>query len=117
MPLTDFAAVERAARRQALSPFVHAADDGQSIRLPIASPLFGTIQVEDLQLKPLVKALNMPRDSLLQADDVGLGKSIEAGLILSELIRAASPPNRLPPPRPPPRQHHKPRRVRQRLTW
>lgn len=87
MPLADFDAVERAARWQALSPFVHAADDGQSIRLPIASPLFGAIQVEDFQLKPLVKALNMPRVSLLLADDVGLGKSIEGGLILSELIR------------------------------
>ena len=87
MPLADFNAVERAARWQALSPFVHTADDGQSIRLPIASPLFGAIQVEDFQLKPLVKALNMPRVSLLLADDVGLGKSIEAGLILSELIR------------------------------
>jgi hypothetical protein len=87
MRLADFDAVERAARWQALSPFVHAADDGQAIRLPIASPLFGAIQVEDFQLKPLVKALNMPRVSLLLADDVGLGKSIEAGLILSELIR------------------------------
>jgi len=87
MPLADFDAVERAARWQALSPFVHAADDGQCIRLPIASPLFGAIQVEDFQLKPLVKALNMPRVSLLLADDVGLGKSIEGGLILSELIR------------------------------
>jgi hypothetical protein len=33
MPPADFNAVERAARWQALSPFVHATDDGQSIRL------------------------------------------------------------------------------------
>lgn len=38
MPLADFDAVECAARWQALSPFVHADDDGQSIRLPIAPP-------------------------------------------------------------------------------
>jgi len=87
MPLADFNSVERAARWQALSPFVDIASDGQTTRLPIASPLFGAIQIEDFQLKPLVKALNMPRVSLLLADDVGLGKSIEAGLILSELIR------------------------------
>jgi SNF2-related domain len=87
MPLADFEAVERAARWQALSPFVHGNEDGQPIRLLIASPLFGAIQVEDFQLKPLVKALTMPRVSILLADDVGLGKSIEAGLILSELIR------------------------------
>jgi len=87
MPLADFDAVLHAARWQALAPFVHASDDAQSIPLPIASPLFGAIQVDDYQLKPLVRALNMPRVSLLLADDVGLGKSIEAGLILSELIR------------------------------
>lgn len=86
-PAADFDAVEHAVRWQALSPFLHPADDAEAIRLPIAAPLFGAIQIEDFQLKPLVKALNMPRVSLLLADDVGLGKSVEAGLILSELIR------------------------------
>ena len=57
MPLADFDSVEHAARWQELSPFVHHADDGQSIRLPIASPLFGAIQVEDFQLTPLVASL------------------------------------------------------------
>ena len=51
-----------------------------------SSPFFGAVQVEDFQLVPLLKALRMPRVSLLLADDVGLGKTIEAGLVLSELL-------------------------------
>jgi ERCC4-related helicase len=50
------------------------------------SPYRAGIQVKDYQLEPLRKALQMPRVSLFIADDVGLGKTIEAGLILRELI-------------------------------
>ena len=44
------------------------------------------MRIENYQLVPLLKALRMPRVSLLIADDVGLGKTDEAGLILTELL-------------------------------
>lgn len=50
------------------------------------SPFRAGIDIKDYQLLPLVKALAMPRVSLLIADDVGLGKTIEAGLIAEELV-------------------------------
>ncbi len=82
----QFDAVVRAARWTALSPYVDPDDDGPLERLPLSSPFHGAIQVEDYQLVPLLKAMRMPRVSLLLADDVGLGKTIEAGLVLTELL-------------------------------
>lgn len=52
----------------------------------IQSPFRSGIDIEDYQLDPVVRAVQMPRVSLLIADDVGLGKTIEAGLVLLELI-------------------------------
>ena len=52
----------------------------------MASPFHGGMCIESYQLVPLLKALRMPRVSLLIADDVGLGKTIEAGLVLTELL-------------------------------
>ena len=52
----------------------------------LQSPFRAGIEIEDYQLLPLVKALRMPRVSLLIADDVGLGKTVEAGLIAQELV-------------------------------
>ena len=54
--------------------------------LPLVSPWASAVQIEDYQLTPLLKAMNMPQISLLLADDVGLGKTIQAGLITTELI-------------------------------
>lgn len=50
------------------------------------APFRSGITLEDYQLDPVVRAISMPRVSLLIADDVGLGKTIEAGLVLEELL-------------------------------
>lgn len=86
MPHDDLAALVRACRWTARTPFLDPDATGPVDRLPISSPFHGAVQIEDFQLVPLLKALRMPRVSLLLADDVGLGKTIEAGLILSELL-------------------------------
>ena len=50
------------------------------------APYRAGIEVKAYQLEPLRKALLQPRVSLFIADDVGLGKTIEAGLILREML-------------------------------
>ncbi len=52
----------------------------------LQAPFRSGIDVDDYQLDPVVRALSMPRVNLLVADDVGLGKTIEAGLVAQELI-------------------------------
>ena len=52
----------------------------------IQSPFRSGIDIEDYQLDPVVRAIQMPRVSLLIADDVGLGKTIEVGMVDSELV-------------------------------
>ncbi|MBI2953111.1 MAG: DEAD/DEAH box helicase [Chloroflexi bacterium] len=52
----------------------------------LQSPFRSGIDIEDYQLDPVVRAVQMPRANLLIADDVGLGKTIEAGLVVQEMI-------------------------------
>lgn len=50
------------------------------------APFRAGIHLLDHQLSPLKKALELPRVNLFIADDVGLGKTIEAGLVMQELM-------------------------------
>jgi superfamily II DNA or RNA helicase len=56
--------------------------DAASMQAPFRSG----VRIEDYQLDPVVRALRSPRANLLIADDVGLGKTIETGLVAQEMI-------------------------------
>jgi len=47
----------------------------------------GAMEGTDYQLMPAGRALDRPRPRILIADKVGLGKTVEAGILLSELIQ------------------------------
>ena len=50
------------------------------------APFRAGIQLDAYQMEPLRKALRLPRVNLFIADDTGLGKTIEAGLVARELL-------------------------------
>ncbi|MFC1880959.1 SNF2-related protein [Thermodesulfobacteriota bacterium] len=50
------------------------------------APFRAGIQIDAYQMEPLRKALRLPRVNLFIADDTGLGKTIESGLIARELL-------------------------------
>lgn len=53
---------------------------------PLLSLQRSRVIPKDYQLVPVVMALEMPRVRMLVADDVGLGQTIEAGLMITELL-------------------------------
>lgn len=52
----------------------------------LQAPFRSGVSIEAFQLDPLVRAIDMARVNLLIADDVGLGKTIEAGLVIQEML-------------------------------
>ena len=74
---------------RALDAFLHAVAWGAITSADprtLQAPFRAGIRIEDYQLEPLVRALSMPRANMLIADDVGIGKTIEAGLIVHEFV-------------------------------
>ena len=72
-----------------MSAFLDAVRWGAVASADVASlqaPFRSGVRVEDYQLDPVVRALRTPRANLLIADDVGLGKTIEAGLVCQEML-------------------------------
>ena len=87
--LPETIAVDRFDDPNTLAAFVDAvrwgavtSADDKSYQAPFRSGA----NVEAYQLEPLRRALQAPRTNLLLADDVGLGKTIEAGLVIQELL-------------------------------
>ncbi|MFE3047669.1 DISARM system SNF2-like helicase DrmD [Streptomyces albidoflavus] len=52
----------------------------------LQAPFRSGVAVESYQLEPVARAVDAPRVNLLLADDVGLGKTVEAGLVAQELL-------------------------------
>jgi hypothetical protein len=46
----------------------------------------GRLEIQPYQLVPVIRALSMSRVRMLLADGVGLGKTIQAGLVITELM-------------------------------
>ncbi len=84
--LPDPASFDHPKRLQAFLDAVCWGAVSQADDKALQSPFRSGIEVDEYQLDPVVRALSMPRVNLLIADDVGLGKTIEAGLVVQELI-------------------------------
>jgi hypothetical protein len=52
----------------------------------LQAPFRSGVAIEDYQREPVARAVEAPRVNLLLADDVGLGKTVDAGLVAQELL-------------------------------
>jgi superfamily II DNA or RNA helicase len=78
----------RVRRQQGLARLAHLVGSARSARLAHAV-VDGELQVWPHQIEPALAVLDGQR-RLLIADEVGLGKTVQAGLILSEVLRRES---------------------------
>jgi SNF2 family DNA or RNA helicase len=86
LPTPDLARLDDPARLAAFLDAVRWGAITSADSTALQAPFRAGISIEDYQLDPVVRALSMPRVNLLIADDVGMGKTIEAGLVLEELL-------------------------------
>ena len=80
---------QRTGRYRTLEAFLDAVRWGAATNADrgfLQAPFRSGVSIEDFQLDPLVRAIDMARANLLIADDVGLGKTIEAGLVIQEML-------------------------------
>ncbi len=84
--LPSIAALDRPEELEAFLDAVRWGAATNADRGYLQAPFRSGISIEDYQLDPLVRAIDMARTNLLIADDVGLGKTIEAGLVIQEML-------------------------------
>ncbi len=84
--MPEFSGFDDPARLDAFLNAVRWGAISQADTSSLQAPFRSGIDIEDYQLDPLVRAIQMPRVNLLIADDVGLGKTIEAGLVVQEML-------------------------------
>ncbi|MFM9969720.1 MAG: DISARM system SNF2-like helicase DrmD, partial [Burkholderiales bacterium] len=84
--MPEFSGFDSPARLDAFLNAVRWGAISQADTSALQAPFRSGVEIEDYQLDPLSRAIQMPRVNLLIADDVGLGKTIEAGLVVQEML-------------------------------